>query len=361
MAPATRRQETGTGTTATATRPPGRGRTTGDGDGDGDATTGDGDGDGETTSGDGDGDATSGDGDGEPCFEADYDFSVVPPNILFLLDKSGSMTIEWYDGGVLTRRWESLYNVVANVTTALDDHVRFGAKLYPSVDAGSCGVDPGVEVPFALDNAATLLATIPAPEVFVNGSTPTHSGVEEALVYLDAVYAADPTGTPPQALVLVADGGVSCNESAAATEAAIAAAAAQSPNPIPTYVVGIDISAFNDDQMNAYAIAGGTALPGATSFYQTTDGAALAAAFDAIVADAQTCDVVLDPPPFGEDLIDVTLGGVAVPKVTDCATEDGFVFPDPGDLTQLLLCGAACDELKAVGNVSVAYTCPGGG
>ena len=150
-------------------------------------------------------------------------------------------------------------------------------------------------------------------------------------------------------------------QSAAATEATIAAAYNQSPNSIPTYVVGINISAFNDDEMNAFAQAGGTALPGAVNFYQTTDGQALQAAMSAIISDAQSCDVILDPPPFGADLIDVTLNGATVEAITDCVTESGYYFPDALDLGRLEVCGAACDELKLAGQINVAYTCPGGG
>jgi hypothetical protein len=185
--------------------------------------------------------------------------------------------------------------------------------------------------------------------------------VEEAYAYLNGVYANDPQQTPPQAVVLVADGAVSCSQSASATEAAIAAAYNQSPNSIPTYVVGINISAFNDDEMNAFAQAGGTALPGAVSFYQTTDGQALQAAMNTIIADAQSCDVILDPPPFGADLIGVTLNGTTVGEITDCTTESGYYFPDAPDLGRIELCGAACDELKLSGDVNVAYMCPGGG
>ena len=81
----------------------------------------------------------------------------------------------------------------------------------------------------------------------------------------------------------------------------------------------------------------------------------------AIISDAQSCDVILDPPPFGADLIDVTLNGATVEAITDCATESGYYFPDAPDLGRLEVCGAACDELKLAGQINVAYTCPGGG
>jgi len=290
-------------------------------------------------------------------------FEAEPTNVLFLLDKSGSMTMTWQDGGQTKRRWESLYNVVDAVTTALDDRVAFGAKLYPSLpnEFGDCEVDPGAEVPIALNNAANLLATLPPPLDALQGSTPTQAGVQQAIAYLDSIYAADPAGTPQQVIVLVADGGISCNGNATTTRNAIAAAANRAQNAIRTYVVGIDISAFVDDEMNDYAVAGGTALPGATKFYQTTDGDALAAALSAIVGDAQSCQVVLDPLPFGPDLLDVEVDGMAVAMVSDCATEDGWVYVTPGDTSRIELCGSACDALKLTGTVDVDYRCPPAG
>ena len=342
----------------------GDGDSGGDGDGEDSASTdpsGDGDGDESASdtmpsSGDGDGDSDTGDGN---CFEVDLDMGVVPPNILLLIDKSSSMTMTWDDGGVNTPRWNSLRSVVAELTSALDDHVYFGVKTYPRIDSGfgECGVDEGADVGFALDNGAQILATLPPNGAPLQGNTPTQPGVESAIAYLDAVYDADPAGTPPQAIILIADGGIGCNGSANQTAAAIAEAYAQSPNSISTYVVGIDISAFVDDEMNAYAQAGGHPLGGANDFYQTGDAQQLAQALDEVVSDIQACQVPLDPQPADSVYIEVRVEGELLAELDSCGDAPGYVIEEIDGLQTLVFCGPSCEAVKLSGNANVQYFC----
>ena len=340
----------------------GDGDPAGSGDGDGDSTTGDGDGD--STTGDGDGDSTTGDGDGDTdtdgsCFEADLDMGVVPPNVLLLIDKSSSMTMTWDDDGQNTPRWNSLRTVVESLTSNLDDHVRFGVKTYPRLDSGfgECGVDAGADVEFALDNGAEILATLPPNNAPLQGNTPTQPGVESAIAYLNSVYDADPDATPPQAIILIADGGIGCDGSTNQTTAAIASAFAQAPNSISTYVVGIDISAFVDDEMDAYAQAGGHPLDGPLGFYQTTDAQELATALDAAVSDIQACQVPLDPQPGQDVTLEVYVDDVEVPELDACGDQPGYVLEEIDGLLTLVFCGPSCDAVKLSGTANVKYFC----
>ena len=66
------------------------------GDGDGDGNTGDGDGDGNTGDGDGDGNTGDGDGDIGECFDS-VQLHPVPPAVMLLLDRSGSMMATDFD------------------------------------------------------------------------------------------------------------------------------------------------------------------------------------------------------------------------------------------------------------------------
>ena len=327
------------------------------GDGDGDSS-GDGDGD---SSGDGDGDS-SGDGDGEgdgSCFEADLDMGVVPPNILFLIDKSSSMTMTWQDGGANTPRWNSLRSVVESVTDGLDPHVNFGVKVYPRLDSGfgECNVDAGADVDFALDNGPLILSTLPPNNAALQGSTPTQPGVESAIAYLNSVYDADPVGTPTQAMILIADGGIGCDGSSGQTTAAIAGAYAQAPNSISTYVVGIDISAFVDDEMNAYAQAGGHPLGGATDFFQVTDGQELGVALEEVVSTIQACQVPLDPQPSESVTIEVRVEGVLLDELDSCADAPGYTIEDIEGTLTLSFCGPSCEAVKLSGTANVQYFC----
>ena len=286
----------------------------------------------------------------------------VAPDVLFVLDKSSSMTMTWQDGGATVARWESLRSVVSTVATDLSSQVAFGAKVYPKLASGfgDCEVEAGFDVAPALDNASTLLGTLPADDAALQGSTPTQAGVEAAIAALNADYANDPSGTPPQAMILVADGGIGCDGSSTDTAAAIAAAFAQSPNSISTYVVGIDISAFVDDEMNAYATAGGHPLPGTNAFYEVSDGDQLAAAIAEIGTEIATCDIVLDPalPENGE--VEIEVDGTAYAEVGNCDTESGWVWLDPVARDELRFCGAACDALKSYGSADITYYCVAG-
>jgi hypothetical protein len=71
-----------------------------------------------------------------------------------------------------------------------------------------------------------------------------------------------------------------------------------------------------------------------------------------------SCIVVLDPlPPFPED-IKVFIGGVEIDEITDCATEDGWMYVPPNPPYDTIeLCGTACADLKATGEVYIEYYC----
>jgi hypothetical protein len=233
--------------------------TTGDGDGtsgDGDGTSGDGDGtsgDGDGTSGDGDG--TSGDGDGDGCFDQDVTLTPIEPNVVLVLDKSGSMLSNTWsptggtcDGTCMGNsaacqsnadcgsngpcqgiandcetRWKTLYDVVSATATNFDGNINFGAALYPRLGVQSnawgpaaCatnGVGTGnIDVPVAAMNASNVISFLPADTSVVGdfgGATPAHDGMSAGLEHLRQLFAADPS--IPAFAILVTDGAANCN------------------------------------------------------------------------------------------------------------------------------------------------------
>ncbi len=304
-------------------------------------------------------------GEGTPdlpaCDESAWSFGTVAPNVLLVVDKSGSMTEVWSDGGMQMQRWQSLRNVVDAVVDGFDTSINLGLHLYPEHAGGfgSCVVEAEPIVPVAPMSGAQIQAELSTANI--QGSTPLYSGVQSAIDHLNAVYGDAPDETPPQAIILIADGGISCDESHAGAVAAIEGAATQAPNPIPTYVVGIDISAFDDDNMNDYAIAGGVPAPGPGNvFYDTQSGDELAAALEAIAGELQSCTVVLDPPPNPALLpyMELDVGGTPYEHLASCDEGDGWVL-EGDDVVQF--CGAACDDLKNEGSVDALYGCPPAG
>ncbi|MCA9693047.1 MAG: VWA domain-containing protein [Nannocystaceae bacterium] len=286
-----------------------------------------------------------------------------PSNVLFVLDKSGSMSMElWdHDDDVDTEpisRWTSLHSVVSFIVNEFDDTINFGAKLFPKFDAGSyidqgaCDVDPGVEVPIASMNADAVLAGIPDEEYAVLGGTPVYTGLSEAFAYM--VEDTNPDST--RAVVLVADGEISCNESD--FEAVMAINIAHEDHDISTYVVGIDAKGVATEQLNLYAEAGGKPNPmgiNGAQFYQTFDQVQLHEAIQSIVFDTIGCVVPVDPIPDYPELFEVWIDDVLVGEVGSCG-QDGWMWTKP-DHSELALCGSFCDEFKLTGEFTAKYWC----
>ncbi len=313
---------------------------------------------------DDDGPAVDPDEEGSDCGEVDFEPEVIPPNVLLVLDKSGSMTMEtWLDGGVQKRRWESLYGVVEFLVENYDNALNLGAKLFPAPDAIespdkllACKVDPGVEVEPAPANGQNLLDTIPGPMVEVWGDTPTNTGLTEALTYLLAL-----DDEAEGAIVLIIDGRTNCEQTDAELQATAANALAAG---FPIYVVGIDVNAPTGDSLQGIAEAGGTGM-----FHNSSDAGALQIVLDDILGQITSCVIPLDPEPMFSQFVEVELpGGVQVPWLqtfNDCAaaaaagTPDGWIYPDPDSpFDELELCGTYCSQFLQDLDVHIAYECP---
>ena len=93
-------------------------------------------------------------------------------------------------------------------------------------------------------------------------------------------------------------------------------------------------------------------------FYNATNQIQLAAALDAIIADALSCVIPLDMEPGKPELTEVKVLGAKVPKVMDCAKENGWVYTNPnGPYDAIELCGTACTNLKQSGKAEVNFFC----
>ncbi len=285
-----------------------------------------------------------------------------PSNVLFVLDKSGSMSMEMWDHDSnpqtpLVTRWTSLYQVVEFVVTEFNETINFGAKLFPKYDAGSyinegaCDVEPGIEVPVADMNAQSVLNGIPGEDFEVLGGTPVYSGLVEAYNYLNGL-----DDDIPRAVILVADGEISCSESE--LDAMVEVEKAWSQEGIGTYVVGIDASAGTEAQLNLYAEVGGKPNPdgGAILFYQTFNQDDLKEAMQKIVYDTISCVLPVDPIPNQPELFEVWIEGDQIPEVEDCDDGNGWVWVKP-DHSVIELCGAACMDFKVSGEFEAKYWC----
>ena len=202
-----------------------------------------------------------------PCQVEETKINPIPPDVLLVLDKSGSMSMESWDHDAdaqtpTVTRWYSLHGVVSSIVTTFDTTVNFGMKLYPKIDAGSfenvgaCIVNPGVEVEIAAQNANGVLAVLPGAEVDVLGGTPMETGLKEAYTYLQAL---DPS--KQRFALLVADGEISKTCQGEVLNEALGAVKGAYAKGIPTYVVGIDVDGTTSAQLGALAAAAASRTP----------------------------------------------------------------------------------------------------
>ncbi len=288
------------------------------------------------------------------CEEFSDVLAPVPPSVLFLLDRSGSMMQVGFDPEHPEKtRWQSLHEAVTEVLLADDiqTHVEFGAKTFSSKGWGECGVSPQLDVALELGNSELLLATIPGPLMAVNGGTPT---VEALAVGLDHMRGYPAEGS--KVVVLVTDGAIGCTaDPAVALEQAVSnIGSAHEVDGIATYVVGI-APGFGSAkaQLEALAIAGGS-----DDYFEADNAEALIAALDAVVAAsyANSCLLEFAEAPSDPELTLVESGGQSWSEVESCASDDGWVWENDA-LTRIRLCNAACDALLETQAASVEFHC----
>jgi hypothetical protein len=331
---------------------------------------------------------------GTPCEELKATLMPIQPNVMLVLDKSGSMVANpngfWdHDADVNTpniTRWNSLYQVVQTLVNDYNETINFGANLFPSTsaklkyDATACVVNAAPEIMVAPMNKDAILNGIPqAGDTSLVGGTPSAAGVAAAIKHLKTLDAAI-----PRAIILVTDGAANCAtgvqppplfEAYDQTLHTLVSDAFTVDN-IPTYVVGIDTKNVvspvmqdgNPDGVNTYEKLNELAVQGgkpkddpAEKFYNAVNQIQLKAALDAIAADAVSCTIPLVSEPGFPEETKVIVGDTEYPMVTDCATEDGWVYDNPmGPYTAVILCGAACEALKVEKAADVEYYCEAG-
>jgi hypothetical protein len=333
---------------------------------------------------------------GMNCGEQMFMVEAVPPNLMIVLDKSGSMVSNSWDDDAdpmtpNVTRWFTLYGVVDSVVNAFDNEINFGAVLFPSTDAisqlgaGACPVEAVPEVPVAAMNGAAIVAALPDQNSQVGdiiGATPAAAGIQTAM---DHLLTLDPN--VDRFMILITDGAANCSEDANLAmcpglgcelmelydqNLQDKVQEAYEMYDIPTFVVGVDIinaltGVGNDgapeantyDELNEVAMLGGVPQPGMDSFYDAQNQQELDDALTAIAGMAFNCTVPLDPPAQFPEFVDIEINGMMIPKIDDCATEDGWTWVNPnGPYDAIELCGSACDTLADNGMLEATFGCP---
>jgi len=319
---------------------------------------------------------------GGVCACADEPLAIDPPNIYFVLDRSGSMNE--------LNKWTNVQLVLERLTIGLGPRASFGAAVFPSPAFDGCS--PGIEIfpPTVGDRPAgspgpteaaliTVLSQIPA-----SGGTPTGATFSSLLPRLSSLRG-------KTYVILATDGGPNCNANAACDvdlctfniENDMGCPAGGSPNccadpnggalacldegptiqavqsiaaaGIPVYVVGVPGSAPYASLLDELAIAGGTGRGSEPQYYaiDTADQGALAGALSSIAAKITgSCTLSLGNAPPDPGLVNVFFDEQALPQ----SGPDGWSL----DGTTVTIAGASCQKILDgdVLDVRIVAGCP---
>lgn len=293
-----------------------------------------------------------------------------PPNLYFVLDRSGSMS-ESMPGGT-TPKYEAVQRAAVELVRGLGSHVSVGAAIFPAA-GGVC--DAGEEVFATARGDATPAAGAPdgpttsgfdaATKVVTLGYTPTAATLQHLLPTLSALHGRT-------AVILATDGGPNCNAQAGCDasgcisniqqvpgctgsvnccaasvgadaqrmcldrDATLAAVRALSNAGIATYVIGIPGSDPFTELLGDLAKAGGTARATGPAYYAVGDLPQLHQALDQIGGDLMTCEFALDRAPADPPAVKVFLDDEEI----GLGDTDGWTWTSS---TTFRLVGPACD------------------
>jgi hypothetical protein len=326
------------------------------------------------TSGGG-GDVTGGGGSMQ-CGVTSTPQEVLPPDVLIVQDKSGSMADDDSDNGCgnggcgANSKWSQVSAAMQNVVTTTQMTVNWGLKYFSDTSPCSASAPPAVAIGSA-NAAAAIVASYMA-------TTPAHNTPTRDAISYGAQYLSTLTDPNPKYLLLATDGLPNCPSGCAgmsnpsnsctmtdnpnedmAAEAAVLMAAAQGFN---TFVVGIGNVSSAVNTLNQFAINGGEAQTGAgTSYYAATDPTALEAALNAIVGKVASCIVQLQGVPAGQTNVAVSVNDSSgKPTQVPEDPNDGWSYTSTAD-TAIQLNGMYCDGVKngTYTNIKFYYACAG--
>jgi Mg-chelatase subunit ChlD len=302
--------------------------------------------------------------DGGECAKTVAEAEPIPLDIVILLDRSGSMSGQNWDGSTAALK--------TFVNDPVSSGINVGIVYFPidsPPDSNACNYihydDLSVPVAPLPMNAPAMVQSIDGEDPG-GGSTPTYGALKGALFNATALQDANPTHKV--ILVFASDGDPnSCPLDQ--NEIPIIAALAQSAlnyNGVQTYVIAV--SGANVANLNQIANAGGTNI----AYDVTQNIAAFSQKMAEIRSAALACEYIIPPPPDNEELdkdkvnVTYTAGGQGSPvqlphadNFADCGGQAGWYYDNNATPTQVILCPASCQTVQADATplVSVVFGC----
>jgi hypothetical protein len=306
------------------------------------------------------------------CGQMNVGIMPIPPDILIVQDKSGSMNDDDNDnsckGGCGSNsKWSQVSAALTQVVTATDTTINWGIKFFS--DNSACDASGAPAVTVAGGNGSAVSGAIAGTKP--GGNTPTRDAISTGAAYLATL-----TDTNPKYLLLATDGLPNCpvgcasmsmpsmsctntpntSEETAAAQA-VSDAAAQG---FKTFVIGIGNVSAAVSTLNQFAINGGMPQQNAaTSYYAATDPTALENALNAIIGQVASCTISLSSAPSGFTNVAVSADSAAGTVEIPQDPTNGWSYST--DMKSVNLNGTSCDNLKngTYSNFQFYYACPG--
>ena len=281
-----------------------------------------------------------------------------PPDLLVVLDRSGSMSSPPSTfPPTFTTKWSTMRTSLTNVVNMKQTQIKFGLLEFPSDDNPGCSAvaTPKVNIGLNAGSGFTGYFNMRSP----GGNTPAHVGLQSALQYYNSI----PVNTAGRYVLFATDGLPNClnSDPNMASEAATVAAVTALRNAgIKTYVLGFGGGFGSTPQvLNDAAVAGGVPKAGATKFYEATNQAELDMALQAIAGGiiVPSCSFQLASAPPDPNNVTVTINGTPVPRSPSHG--NGWDY-HPNAMT-ITFFGTYCQQIMmgASSNVAFVYGCPG--
>lgn len=295
---------------------------------------------------------------GGECGQVAFQMERIAPNIMILLDRSGSMD-EDADGDT---RWNVAKSAVERVTTEWGDEIRFGLATYSSCLAGGCSAG-SIVTPIGPNTAATIRAFLDGTvdQGSSDGRGLTSDGKVKYLCDSDepetstgkslAALVGEPSlldAGRSNAVILLTDG-AETEECVDDCDGPCGAERLLSQSPqVKTYVIGLGVNA---DDVDAIAESGATGASIPASNLSELSGA-----FEQIAASVASCDFTLSGAPPNTRELYVFFDDAATPVPSDAA--NGWSFDTA--TRRFTLNGTACEQVKtgAVKDIDVVFGCP---
>jgi len=303
------------------------------------------------------------------CASSAYDGTRIPPNLLVLFDRSGSMK---------GAKWTGAINALTSLVTKSTDDMKFGLKFFAYPDATSCSVDMYAtpEVPVApLSTTRKPMTCWMGTATGCPGITPVTPGAQTpmgaalagAIKYMKTKYVGDGT----RVVILLTDGDPNgCGTIDEVITTAGTAPAAPAPKVL-VYVIGAPggtvrnlsrVAAAGEGKRTPTCIAD-TTDPTKACHYQIGDAdfeKTLLAALEDIKGKALSCTFTV-PTPTGPDAgaVDPTKVNVNYTDSTgktitldrDPTHTNGWDYTDGGKT--ITIYGPYCDAMKADGAAKI--------